>query len=63
MRIAVGADHRGYSIHNKVVELLQKLGHDVVDMGTYGDDPVDYPDIAAKVRAFSGQATRPIKEI
>jgi ribose 5-phosphate isomerase B len=49
MRIAVGADHRGYSIHNKVVELLQKLGHDVLDMGTYGDDPVDYPDIAALV--------------
>ncbi len=49
MRIAVGADHRGYSIHNKVVDLLQKLGHDVLDMGTYGDDPVDYPDIAAAV--------------
>jgi ribose 5-phosphate isomerase B len=49
MRIAVGADHRGYSIHNKVVELLQKLGHDVLDMGTYGDDPVDYPDVAASV--------------
>lgn len=49
MRIAVGADHRGFSIHNKVVDLLQKLGHDVLDMGTYGDDPVDYPDVAAAV--------------
>jgi ribose 5-phosphate isomerase B len=29
--------------------LLQKLGHDVLDMGTYGDDPVDYPDVAAAV--------------
>jgi ribose 5-phosphate isomerase B len=62
MRIAVGADHRGYSIHNKVVDLLQKLGHDVLDMGTYGDDPVDYPDVAASVARLvsDGQVERGI---
>jgi len=49
MRIAVGADHRGYSIRNKVINSLHRLGHDVVDLGTYTDDPVDYPDIAATV--------------
>jgi ribose 5-phosphate isomerase B len=49
MRIAVGADHRGYSIRNKVIDSLHRLGHDVVDLGTYTDDPVDYPDIAAAV--------------
>jgi len=49
MRIAIGADHRGYAIHNKVVDLVHRLGHDVVDVGTYADDPVDYPDIAAAV--------------
>jgi ribose 5-phosphate isomerase B len=49
MKIAVGADHRGYAIHNKVADLVHRLGHDVLDMGTYGDDPVDYPDIAASV--------------
>jgi ribose 5-phosphate isomerase B len=49
MRIAVGADHRGFSIHNKVVELLKRLGHEVLDFGTFGEDPVDYPDVAADV--------------
>ena len=49
MRIAVGVDHRGFSIHDKVVALIRRLGHDAFDMGTHGDDPVDYPDIAASV--------------
>jgi ribose 5-phosphate isomerase B len=55
MRIAIGADHRGYAIHNKIVDLVRRLGHDVVDVGTFADDPVDYPDIAAAVaRLVSG---------
>jgi len=49
MRIAIGVDHRGFVIHDKVADLLRRLGHEVIDMGTYGDDPVDYPDIAASV--------------
>ncbi|MBN2022986.1 MAG: ribose 5-phosphate isomerase B [Pirellulales bacterium] len=49
MRIAVGSDHRGYQIRAKIIELLQRLGHDVVDVGTDRPDPVDYPDIAAMV--------------
>jgi ribose 5-phosphate isomerase B len=49
MRIAIGADHRGFSIHNKIVDLIHRLGHEVQDVGTFGDDPVDYPDVAASV--------------
>lgn len=49
MRIAVGADHRGFSVRNRVVDSLHRLGHEVVDLGTYTADPVDYPDIAAAV--------------
>jgi ribose 5-phosphate isomerase B len=49
MRIAVGSDHRGYAIRGKLIELLRQLGHDVVDMGSDSDEPVDYPDIAALV--------------
>ncbi len=62
MRIAVGADHRGFSIHNKVVELLKRLGHEVLDMGTFGEDPVDYPDVAAVVARLvsEGQVDRGI---
>jgi len=46
MRIAVGSDHRGCAIRIKLVELLQRLGHEVIDVGTKESGPVDYPDIA-----------------
>ena len=49
MRIAVGSDHRGCSIREKVIELLARLGHEVVDVGSTNCEPVDYPDIAALV--------------
>ena len=49
MRIAVGSDHRGYAIRGKLIELLRQLGHEVVDMGSDSNEPVDYPDIAALV--------------
>jgi ribose 5-phosphate isomerase B len=49
MRIAVGSDHRGYMIRSKVMDLLRRLGHEVIDVGTTNAEPVDYPDIAADV--------------
>lgn len=49
MHLAVGTDHRGFTLRTKVIELLQRLGHEVEDLGTYTPDAVDYPDIAAQV--------------
>ena len=49
MRIAVSADHGGFHLKNKIVQLLKELGHEVHDLGTYSDDPVDYPDYARAV--------------
>ena len=49
MRIAVGSDHRGCSIRAKVIDLLNRLGHEVIDVGTATSEPVDYPDVAAEV--------------
>jgi ribose 5-phosphate isomerase B len=49
MRIAVGSDHRGHPVRSQLVKLLTRLGHEVVDLGTQGSEPVDYPDIAALV--------------
>ena len=49
MRVAIGADHRGFSIRVKLVELVQRLGHEVIDVGAFTPDAVDYPDIAADV--------------
>lgn len=42
-RIAVGSDHAGYRYKTIIVEMLQEAGHDVTDMGTYSEEPVDYP--------------------
>jgi ribose 5-phosphate isomerase B len=51
MRIAVGTDHRGHDIRSKVIELVERLGHEVEDLGTFSSGAVDYPDIAALVCA------------
>jgi len=62
MRIAVGADHRGCLIRTRLVELLTRWGHQVIDVGSYEADPVDYPDIAALVaeKVARGEADRGI---
>ncbi|MEE8450627.1 MAG: ribose 5-phosphate isomerase B [Thermoguttaceae bacterium] len=49
MRIAIGTDHRGFSIRSKVIELVQRLGHEVEDVGTFSGEAVDYPDVASAV--------------
>jgi ribose 5-phosphate isomerase B len=49
MRIAIGADHRGLELKQFIIELLDQMGHDGEDFGTYTAEPVDYPDIAQKV--------------
>ena len=49
MRIAVGSDHRGVDMRVKLVELLGRLGQQVVDVGAYEREEDDYPDIAAVV--------------
>jgi len=62
MRIAVGSDHRGFSVRAKVIELLQRLGHEVEDMGTFSPEAVDYPDVAAMVapKVGNGEVDRGI---
>jgi len=57
MRIAVGADHRGFSVRAQIVDLLHRLQHDVEDVGTYTGEAVDYPDIAARVARLVSQGT------
>ena len=49
MRIAIGTDHRGFELRAKLIELLQKRGHEVIDVGTFSPEAVDYPDVAAQV--------------
>lgn len=50
MRIAIGADHGGYPLNERVCEELRAAGHDLIDFGTHdGSIPDDYPDYAVKV--------------
>lgn len=62
MKIAVGCDHGGLNLKNMAKDILTKQGVEVVDMGTYTTDSVDYPDYAYKVAqaVVSGQADRGI---
>ncbi len=43
MRIAIGNDHAGYELKVHLVDQLQKLGHELTDVGTHSDEPTDYP--------------------
>lgn len=58
MRIAVGSDHAGYRLKQILAERLSGLGHQVDDLGTHSEAPVDYPAFGAAVgRAVTtGQA-------
>lgn len=55
MRIAIGADHGGYPLNERVIQELDGAGHDIIDFGTHvGSRSDDYPDYALKV----GKAVR-----
>lgn len=43
MKIAVASDHAGFALKTSVAEHLRRVGHDVVDLGTDSEAPVDYP--------------------
>ena len=49
MRIAVGSDHRGFTVKSKIIDLLNRLNQEVVDVGTNSGESVDYPDVALLV--------------
>jgi beta-phosphoglucomutase family hydrolase/RpiB/LacA/LacB family sugar-phosphate isomerase len=46
MLLAIGSDHTGFNLKNQLIAFVRGLGHDVVDVGTFTADPVDYPDYA-----------------
>ena len=58
MRIAIAADHAGFTLKTDVAAMLGAWGHDVLDLGAHEYDPDDdYPDFAAlAARAVAGGA-------
>lgn len=47
--LAIGSDHSGVALKAALRGHLRQRGLSVLDVGTEGPDPVDYPDIAAQV--------------
>ena len=49
MKIALGADHGGYLLKNKIKTYLSGKGYEILDMGTNNCESVDYPEYGHKV--------------
>ena len=49
MKIAVGADHAGFELKERVKEQLLEQKYEVLDLGTHSTAAVDYPDFAEAV--------------
>lgn len=62
MKITIGSDHGAVELKDAVKKTLADLKVEVNDVGTFGTDAVDYPDIAEKVCAevLSGASDRGI---
>ena len=48
-KVAVGCDHGGFVLKDRVVKTLEALGAEIVDFGCYDDSSVDYPVYGEKV--------------
>ena len=48
-RVAIGADHAGYTLKEEVANALRDDGYEIEDFGAYSIESVDYPDIAIQV--------------
>lgn len=55
MKIAIGADHGGFELKEKVISHLTELNYEVLDKGTYSEESVDFPD-------YSKQVTKAIQD-
>jgi ribose 5-phosphate isomerase B len=62
MRLALAADHAGFTLKQELAARLAQQGHDVLDLGCHSQAPSDYPDSAEAVAGMlrGGQAERGI---
>jgi ribose 5-phosphate isomerase B len=49
MKIVLGSDHAGFEMKTMLARFLRDRGDEILDVGTYSADPVDYPDYAEAV--------------
>ena len=43
MKVAIGSDHGGYELKEKIAQLVRELGHELTDLGCHSAKSVDYP--------------------
>jgi RpiB/LacA/LacB family sugar-phosphate isomerase len=60
MKIVIGSDHAGFRLKNAMGDLIRSLGHAVLDVGAFNENPSDYPDFAEAVgrAVLDGRAER-----
>lgn len=49
MSVVIGSDHAGFKYKEILIPAMQEKGYEVIDLGTYNEQPTDYPDHAADV--------------
>jgi len=62
MKLSAASDHAGVALKGRVIQDLRARGHEVTDLGSNSEEPVDYPDYAKAVAyaVLSGEAERAI---
>lgn len=62
MRLAIGSDHAGFRLKQRLIAELDLAGHEIIDVGTHDEQAADYADSAEAVgRAIrEGQTVRGI---
>ena len=62
MRVVIGSDHAGFLLKLTLIDCVRDMGYEIINIGTDGPEPVDYPDFAAKVgrAVLDGKADRGI---
>jgi ribose 5-phosphate isomerase B len=60
MKIVIGSDHAGFRLKNDMGDVIRALGHSVLDIGAFNENPSDYPDFAEAVgrAVLDGRAER-----
>ncbi len=59
MKVAIAADHGGFALKGRLMDVLD-AGHEMLDLGTHSEEPVDYPDYARALgeAVLDGRAER-----
>jgi ribose 5-phosphate isomerase B len=60
MKLVIGSDHAGFALKNSAGDVLRSLGHQILDVGAFNENPSDYPDFAEAVgrAVLDGRAER-----